>query len=144
MVIIPFTRKRDIKGLGPVFNNTVKLFIEVTYLVVVLDVGLTLKKQLDKVTNKAYGVFQTCRGTFGRTWGLKPKVMYCIYTMVVRPIVTYAATVWWPSVRFKTSKVEFSKLQRMACLGITGAMKTAPQLQLRSSLDYPSALAVGC
>jgi hypothetical protein len=23
-------------------------------------------------------------------------------------------------------------------------MKTAPQLQLRSSLDYPSALAVGC
>jgi hypothetical protein len=27
------------------------------------------------------------------TWGLKQKVVHLIYTMVVRPIVTYAATV---------------------------------------------------
>jgi hypothetical protein len=46
--------------------------------------------------------------------------------MVVRPIVIYAATVWWPRVKFKTSKAELSKLQRMACLGIDGSMKTAP------------------
>jgi hypothetical protein len=69
------------------------------------------------VTNKAYGTYWTCRGTFGETWGLKPKVMYWIYTMVVRPIVIYAATVWWPRFKFKTRKTELSKLQRMACLG---------------------------
>jgi hypothetical protein len=46
--------------------------------------------------------------------------------MVVIPIVTSAATVWWSRVKFKTSKVELSKLQRMAYLGITGAMRTAP------------------
>jgi hypothetical protein len=81
---------------------------------------------MDKVTNKAYRGFWTCRGTFGKTCGLKPKVMYWNYTLVVRPIVTYAAAaVWWHLVNFKTSKVKLSKFQRMACLGITGAMKTA-------------------
>jgi hypothetical protein len=53
---------------------------------------LTWKKQLDKVINKAYKAFWTCRGTFGKTWGLKPKVIYWIYTAAVRPIVTSTAT----------------------------------------------------
>jgi hypothetical protein len=51
-------------------------------------------------------------------------VIYYIYTVAVRPIVTYAATVWWPKVKLKTSQAELSKLQRMACLGITAAMRT--------------------
>jgi hypothetical protein len=72
--------------------------------------------QLDKVINKAYRAFWICEGTFGKTRGLKPKVIYWIYTAVVRPIVTYAATVWWPRVKFKTSQAELSKLQRVACL----------------------------
>jgi hypothetical protein len=58
--------------------------------------------------------------------GLRPKVVYWIYTVVVRPIVTYAATVWWPRIKYGTSRAELSKLQRMACLGITGAIRTAP------------------
>jgi hypothetical protein len=46
----------------------------------------------------------------GKTWGLKSKVVYWIYTVVVRLIVTYAATVWWPRVEFETSRAELSKL----------------------------------
>jgi hypothetical protein len=48
--------------------------------------------------------------------------MYWIYAMVVRP---NADTVWWPRVKLKTNKAEPDELQRMACLGITGAMRTA-------------------
>jgi hypothetical protein len=80
---------------------------------------------LDKVINKAQNVFWTCRGTFGKTWGPKQKVMYWIYNMVVQPTVTYAATVWWPRVKFKRSKVEPRELLKMAYLDITGAMKIA-------------------
>jgi hypothetical protein len=76
------------------FSNTIKLSNEVRYLGLMLDNATTWKKQLDKVTNKACRAFWTCRGTFEKTWGLQPKVMYWIYTMVIRPIVTYAATVW--------------------------------------------------
>jgi hypothetical protein len=61
---------------------------------------------------------------FGKTLGLKSKVIYWLYTVVVRPIVIYVTTVWWPKVKFKISKAELSKLQRMVCLVITGAMRT--------------------
>jgi hypothetical protein len=136
-VIIPFTRKTDIRKLmePTLFSNTIQLSNEVKYLGPMLDKGLTCKKELDKVANMAYRAFWMCRDTFGKTLGMKPKVMCWIYTMVVRPIITYADTVWWPRVNFKTSKVELSKLQRMACFGIIGTMKQLQQLQLRSSLD---------
>jgi hypothetical protein len=58
--------------------------------------------------------------------------MYWIYTMVVRPIVIYAATVWWLRVNFKTSKVELGKLQR-----ITGATKTAPTAAIEVLIRLP-------
>jgi hypothetical protein len=50
--------------------------------------------------------------------------------MVVRPIVTYAATMMWPRVNLKISKIELDKLQRMVCLGITGTMKPLPTLAI--------------
>jgi hypothetical protein len=84
-----------------------------------------MEKQLDKVI-KAYKASWTCRGTFGKTWGPKPQVIHWIYTEAMRPIFTYAANVWWPRVKLKTRQEELSKLQRMACLGITGSMRTTP------------------
>jgi hypothetical protein len=83
---------------------------------------MTRKNQLDNVINKAYRAFRTCRSTFGETWGLKSKAVYWIYTAVVKLIVTNPATAWWSAVKFKTSKAEASKLQRIACLGITRAL----------------------
>jgi hypothetical protein len=65
----------------------IQLSSEVKYLAITLDKGLTWKKQLDKAIKTA---FLTCRRTFRKTWGLKPKVVYWIYTAVVRPMVTYA------------------------------------------------------
>jgi hypothetical protein len=78
-----------------------------------------------------------CRGTFGKTCGLKPKVIYWIYTVVVRPMVTYAATIWWPRVRLNTRQAELSKLLRIVCLGITGAMRTAPTTATEVLLGLP-------
>jgi hypothetical protein len=53
-------------------------------------------------------------------------VVYWIYTAVVRPIV-----------KFKTSQAELSKLERVACLGITGEMKTAPTAAMEVLLGLP-------
>jgi hypothetical protein len=54
-VIIPFTRKRTIKGLKEpiLFNKMIQLSSEVKYLGITLDKVLTWKKQLDKATSKA-------------------------------------------------------------------------------------------
>jgi hypothetical protein len=77
-VIIPFTRKRELKGHREpiIFDHTVQLSNEVKYLGLTLEKGLTRKQQLDKSNNKAHEAFWTCRGTFGKTWGIGPKVVY--------------------------------------------------------------------
>jgi hypothetical protein len=51
------------------------------------------------------------------TWGLKPKVIYRIYTAIVGHIITYVVTEWWPRVKLKTSQAELSKSQRIGLLG---------------------------
>jgi hypothetical protein len=126
-VVISFTRNRYIKGLreSVLFSKRIQPSSEVKYLGVTRGKGLTWKKQLDKVTDKAYKALWTCRSIFGKTCVLNPKVVYWIYTAVLRPIFTYTATIWWPRVKLKTSQAELRKLQTMACLGITGAMRTA-------------------
>jgi hypothetical protein len=75
IVIILFTRKRNIRGLREptTFGKTIQLSTEVKYLGLKLDKGLTWKMQLGKVTKKAYRAFWTCRGTFGRTWASETK-----------------------------------------------------------------------
>jgi membrane-bound metal-dependent hydrolase YbcI (DUF457 family) len=96
-----------------------------------------MEKKLDRVTNKAYWAFWTCTGTFWRMSGMKPKMVQWIYTVIVRPIITYAATVWWPAVKFRTSRAELSKLQRMGSLGITGTTTTAPTAAIEVLLGLP-------
>jgi hypothetical protein len=64
-------------------------------------------------------------------------MIYWIYTVVVRPIVTYAAIVWWLRVKFRIRKAELSKMQRMACLGITGATRTTPTAAVEILLGLP-------
>jgi hypothetical protein len=53
-VSIPFTRKRNVKGLKEpiLFNKMIQLSSEVKYLGLMLDKGLAWKKQLNKVINK--------------------------------------------------------------------------------------------
>jgi hypothetical protein len=49
------------------FSKTIQLSSEVKHLGLTSDKGLTWKKQLDKVINKAYESFRTCKDTFGKT-----------------------------------------------------------------------------
>jgi hypothetical protein len=92
---------------------------------------------MDKVIDKAYKAFWRSRSTFGETWELKPRMVYWIYTALVRSIVTYAATIWWPRLKLEKSQAEFSKLQRKACLGITRAIRTAPTAAIEVLLGLP-------
>jgi hypothetical protein len=55
MVVMPFTKKRTLKGLKEptLFGKNVQLSTEVKYLGISLDKGFTCCAQLDKVTNRA-------------------------------------------------------------------------------------------
>jgi hypothetical protein len=88
-----------------------QLTTEVKYPGPIPDKGLTWKAQLENVMNMAYKMFRTCKGKYGETWGLTPNMVYGIYTKVMRPILTYGSTVWWPRVRYQVSRTKLSKLQ---------------------------------
>jgi hypothetical protein len=62
-----------------------------------------------------------------------------MYTMVMRPIITtYAAMIWWPRLKYKTSQAKLGKLQRLAFLSITGVMRIAPTVATEVLLGLPS------
>jgi hypothetical protein len=118
-------------------GHQLQLATEVKYLRLTLHKGLTRKTPLGNVINKAYRAFWTCKGTFGKTWGLKPKVLHWIHIMIIRPILTYRPTVWWTRVNYNVSRRGLNKLQRLACPAITGAMKTTTTAPTEVLLGLP-------
>jgi hypothetical protein len=62
-------------------------------------------------------------------------MVHWLYTRVIRPFIQYVALVWCPKVTHKNTKTQLGRIQRMACLAITGAMKTTPTVALEVLLN---------
>ncbi|XP_055714180.1 uncharacterized protein LOC129808432 [Phlebotomus papatasi] len=60
-----------------------------------------------------------------------------MYQAIVRPLISYGAVVWWPRVEYNNSARALQRLQRLACLAITGAIRTAPTAALEVMLSLP-------
>ena len=80
-------------------------------------------------------MFWQCRRVFGLRWGLTPRAIYWIYTMMIRPAITYASIVWWQKAEQKTAKEKLGRLQRIICVGILGAMRTTPNAAMEALLS---------
>ena len=71
------------------------------------------------------------------TWGLKPRVVHWLYVAIIRPSITFASLVWWPGCQTASAKRKLSRFQRLACLGITGAMCTTPTNAVEALICLP-------
>ena len=133
--IVPFTRRRKV-----MLNNIslkgelLKLSDNVKYLGVLLDKKLNWNTHLEQVIGKATNTLWICNKTFGKQWGLKPKMIHWIYSAIVRPRITYASLVWWPKTKERGAQDKLEKLQRLATLSITGAMRSTPTKALEALL----------
>jgi ribonuclease HI len=134
-----FTKRRI-----TVNNKTLKLFgtqipfsSKVKYLGVTFDSKLSWSHHFEERVEKACIVFGQCRRFFGLRWGLRPKYVHWLYTMVVLPYLTYGCSVWWQRCGVIAVQTKLSHLQRMACLGITGAMRTTPTAAMEVMLNLP-------
>ena len=130
--LVLFTRKRKLEGFRAprLYGTRVDLVSQVKYLGVILDSKLTWKQHLDARASKAITGLWQARRALGPTWGLTPKVSLWIYTAVIRPMLVYGAVVWWERVCFKTVVGQLDRVQRLACLSVTGAMRSAPTAAL--------------
>ena len=134
-MIVPFTRRTKLTLGSPSLNGTAINFSkEVKYLGVILDSKLNWKQHILKVQNRATKAFWACQRLYGRTWGLQPRMNYWSFLTIIRPMVTYAAVLWWPKTEEKAAQIILQKVQRIACLGITGAMRTCPTAAMKTLL----------
>jgi len=77
----------------------------------------------------------TCKNIAGKSWGTSPRIIRWLYLLVVRPILTYGAIAWGDRARLSTTKVKLHKLQRIACVCMTGAMRTCPTVALEVLME---------
>lgn len=135
--LVLFTNKRKTLPFSAptLFGELLVKTSKVKYLGVILDEKLTWKDHIEERMNKAIKVFWQCRSAFGKSWGLRPIVLYWMYVAIVRPILCYGSMVW--SHRTKTGAVnkKLTKVQRLACLSITGVMTSTPTAALEVLLS---------
>ncbi|XP_017467893.1 PREDICTED: uncharacterized protein LOC108360207 [Rhagoletis zephyria] len=62
---------------------------------------------------------------------------YWSFNIVVKPIVTYASLAWWTKATQRGASTKLSKLHRIVCIGITGAMKTCLADALSAVVGIP-------
>jgi len=53
-------------------------------------------------------------------------VVHWLYVAIVRSTISFASLVWWPGSQTDSAKKKINKVQRLACLGITEAIRTTP------------------
>jgi hypothetical protein len=125
--LVAFTTKKELPGFfePQFFGVKLSLLGSVKYLGVILDSLLTCKDHVEVKVRKAHNLLWACRRACGAGWGLRPKVVHWLYIAIVRPTITFASLVWWPGCQ-KASAKKLSKVQRLACLGITGTSRTTP------------------
>ena len=92
---------------------------------------------MDAKVRKAQNLLWACRRACGRSWGLEPRVVQWLYVFFIRLSITYASLVWWPGCQTASVMKTISKIQRLACLGITGAVLTTSTRAMEALICLP-------
>lgn len=125
--LVPFTNRRfKIKLPLLVKNVNIPYKEKVKYLGVILDTHLNWGPHIDHICAKAKKALFTSSSYCGKNWGIKPELMHKMYCTMVRPIISYAAWIWWKKTDQITFQNELKKVQRLACLKIAGCMRGTP------------------
>ena len=125
---VMFTWRRNWNFSKPLkVNDTVIEMKDSTkFLGVILDSKLTWNTHIENQCKKAKGILMQCRRAIGPLWGFTPKTMKWIYTAVVRPLLTYAATIWLNGMYKKKNLTLFNSVQRLGNILVTGALPSSP------------------
>jgi hypothetical protein len=138
--LVAFMRRRKLPGFFEprLFGRTLQYSMSVKYLGVILDSQLTWRKHMDVKVRKAQNLLWACRRACGEAWGPRPRVVRWLYVSVIWPSITFAYLVWWPSCQTYSAMKKLSRIQRLACLGIKGAMHTTPTRAMKALICLPS------
>ncbi|XP_045537326.1 uncharacterized protein LOC123721737 [Papilio machaon] len=120
-----FTRKRkyDSPRLS-MGGGHIELVTSLKILGLTVDDRLTFNKHIQNVAIKVQKLYRQLSTAARISWGLNPEVIRTIYVAVVEPIVLYAASVWAPAARKKTTQKLLDRVQRGFAQKIVRAYRT--------------------
>ena len=135
-IMFTWKRKWSYKPLK-LKGTDLPLKTQVTYLGVTIDSKLSWLPHIEMRVTKATRCLAMCRRTVGKLWGLSPRVMYWVYTAMIRPMVSYAAPIWVAGLSRSTAVSRLNRLQRQACVLISSAFPSTPTAALEMLLGLP-------
>ena len=107
------------------------------FLGITVDSKLSFRQHVQNVTEKATKILMQCRKAVGPTWGLSPQTCRWMYTAVIRPQLTYAVAVWVGALEKEVNRLLLRKVQRVALLMATGAMRSTATITLNKLNNLP-------
>jgi len=121
-----YTKKRLQNTPKLTISGTPIEFVQSTkYLGITIDNNLNFNEHITEKTKKAKRTLTMARRAVGPRWGINPKTTTWIHNAIIKPMITYGAVIWAHKIT-KTNAVHLEQVQRLACLLITGAMRTTP------------------
>lgn len=123
-----FTRRYKVNGWKPMRLNGVLLQSVplVKYLGLYLDPKLLWNEHILKKSGAAVRALWQCKQAVRSTWGVSAKLTKWIYEAVVKPLLVYGCLFWAEALRKQKPLQQINKVQRLGCLMITSALRTAP------------------
>ena len=64
-------------------------------------------------------------------------MVHWLYVSITGPSITFASLVWWPGCQTANAKKKLIRVQRLACLGLTGAVCTTPTNAVEALIYLP-------
>jgi hypothetical protein len=130
---VVFAQKRKLPGFfEPLFFVvSVHRSMLVKYLRVILASQPSWREHVHIKVKKTLNLL-ACSRAYGATWSLRPKVVYWLYVFIIQPSITFASLVWWPGCQTSSVKARLSRIHRLVCLGITGAVCTAATVAMEA------------
>lgn len=137
--IVIFTNKKKLPGWEPIKlgSEEIKVYSQFKYLGIILDNRLTWNPQINEACAKTTKALMICNRLAGKNWGCTPKIIHWMYTMIVRPRLTYGAIAWADKLDEGCARAKLDKIQRLACLTITSAMRSCPTRALEVVIGLP-------
>ncbi|VEN44837.1 unnamed protein product [Callosobruchus maculatus] len=138
--LVLFCGRRKLEGFRTLtmYGRPLAISQEVKYLGMIFDWKLTWGSHVDRLVSRWTATFWQLRRAVGRTCGLNPNILQWIYTAIIRPRMQYGSVVWWSCVQKSTVARSLGRIQRVACVGVTGAMRTSPTAALEVLLGLPT------
>lgn len=95
--------------------------------------GLSWHRHVTEKVGKAMRVLNLARAIVGHKWGLTPEKIFWVYTMMVRPIISYGSIVWSHNLT-ETLKQKLKRVQSLAIRSVAPVMRSAPTAGLEATI----------